>query len=303
VGTIGVPDEFPLSELLVECMTRYPLPERDAWIADLPRIVATLAERWELRVGPPFQPGGFCAWVAPARDARGRDLVLKVSYAYDESLHEPDGLRAWAADPVVRLYDSDRDDRTIAMLLERCVPGTRLRDALPEPEQDVVVAGLLRRLWRAPTDGPFRPLSQMCATWADEFEEKLAAGRSTPVEAGLARAAMHLFRELPATSERNVLLCTDLHAENILAAEREPWLVVDPKPYVGDPTYDVLQHMFNCRARLEADPVGLARRLSDLLGLNDERLLHWMLARFTQESIDEPWLGAVAMRVARVIDG
>ena len=35
------------------------------------------------------------------------------------------------------------------MLLERCEPGTLLR-ALPEPEQDVVLAGLLRRLWRAP---------------------------------------------------------------------------------------------------------------------------------------------------------
>ena len=33
------------------------------------------------------------------------------------------------------------------MLLERCEPGTLLRE-LPEPEQDVVLAGLLRRLWR-----------------------------------------------------------------------------------------------------------------------------------------------------------
>jgi streptomycin 6-kinase len=56
------------------------------------------------------------------------------------------------------------------------------------------------------------------------------------------------------TAERNVMLCTDLDAGNVLAAQREPWLVIDPKPYAGDPTYDVLQHMLNCDRRLAADP-------------------------------------------------
>jgi streptomycin 6-kinase len=43
-----------------------------------------------------------------------------------------------------------------------------------------------------------------------------------------------------------VLLCTDLHAENVLAAEREPWLAIDPKPCIGDPAFDAIQHMLNC---------------------------------------------------------
>jgi streptomycin 6-kinase len=46
-----------------------------------------------------------------------------------------------------------------------------------------------------------------------------------------------------------VLLCTDLHADNILAALRAPWLVIDPKPYAGDPAYDVRQHMRAARIR------------------------------------------------------
>lgn len=54
------------------------------------------------------------------------------------------------------------------MLLERCEPGTVLHQ-LPEPQQDVVIAGLLRSLWREPpTPNPFRPLSMMMACWADE---------------------------------------------------------------------------------------------------------------------------------------
>jgi streptomycin 6-kinase len=55
-----------------------------------------------------------------------------------------------------------------AMLLERCEPGTLLR-TLPEPEQDRVIARLLRRLWRPPVaPHPFRPLSAMLARWSDQ---------------------------------------------------------------------------------------------------------------------------------------
>jgi streptomycin 6-kinase len=137
----------------------------------------------------------------------------------------------------------------------------------------------------------------MCDAWADEFEQKVAA-RGTGLDAGLARDGIALFRRLPATAERSVLLCTDLHADNVLAAEREPWLVIDPKPYVGDPTYDALQHLLNCDERLHADPVGLARRVADLLGLEEERLLLWLFARCVQESPDWPALAEIARRVA-----
>ncbi len=93
-----------------------------------------------------------------------------------------------------------------------------------------------------------------------------------------------------------MLLCTDLHAENVLAAEREPWLVIDPKPYVGDPTYDALQHLLNCEERLRADPRGLVWRMSDLLGLGPERLLLWLFARCVLESAD--WTTELARRIA-----
>ena len=69
--------------------------------------------------------------------------------------------------------------------------------------------------------------------------------RNRRLDPGLARAGIELLRGLPATSQHTVLLCTDLHPENVLAAGREPWLMVDPKPYVGDPTYDPVQHMLN----------------------------------------------------------
>jgi hypothetical protein len=50
----------------------------------------------------------------------------------------------------------------------------------------------------------------------------------------------------PRTATASVLLCTDLHAGNVLAGPRRPWLLIDPKPYIGDPHYDLLQHLLNC---------------------------------------------------------
>ncbi|HZE48765.1 MAG TPA: hypothetical protein VE074_04340, partial [Jatrophihabitantaceae bacterium] len=55
------------------------------------------------------------------------------------------------------------------MLVELCDPGTPLSGAMPEPDQDVVIAGLLRRLWR-PAAELFRPLHEMCDQWATAFE-------------------------------------------------------------------------------------------------------------------------------------
>jgi streptomycin 6-kinase len=273
--------------------------EQQSWMASLPRVVAELAQRWSLTVGEPFQPGGRTAWVAPASAGTGGNLVLKVARRHPEATHEADGLSEWNGDGTVRLYATADLDDTIGLLLERCVPGNSLADR-PEPEQDVVIATLLRRLWREPTPGhPFLPLQEMCDQWADEFERKTEAGRGN-LDPGLAREGIELFRTLPSTAERHVLLCTDLHADNVLAAQREPWLVIDPKPYVGDPTYDALQHMLNCEQRLDDDPCGLARRMADLLDLDSERLLLWLFARCVQESLDWPLHAAVARRLAPV---
>jgi streptomycin 6-kinase len=190
---------------------------------------------------------------------------------------------------------------TSALLLEACEPGTSLSRALPAAEQDAVVAGLLRRLWIDPPAGhPFRTLASMCDWWADEFEEKYAAARSRgpQLDQELARAGIELFRSLPATARHSVLLCTDLHPENVLAAQREPWLVIDPKPYLGDPTYDPLQHMLNFPDRLVADPAGFTRRMAELLDLDTERLRQWAFARCVQESVDQPHLRGVAAALA-----
>jgi streptomycin 6-kinase len=273
-----------------------------AWLTGLPQIVAAFADRWSLRVGEPFQPGGQCSWTAPVTGPAGGSLVLKVAFRFPggEERDEAAGLRVWDGNGAVRLHDAAETEPAYGLLMERCVPGTPLGQALPEPDQDQVVAGLLRQLWAQPhTAYPFRPLAAMCAAWADEFEQEYAAaGPADRIDPGLARAGIALFRALPQAAGRQMLLCTDLHGDNILAALRRPWLVIDPKPYVGDPAYDVLQHMLNCEERLAADPAALALRMADLAGLDGDRVRQWLFARSVQESIGSPLMRYVAERLA-----
>jgi streptomycin 6-kinase len=160
------------------------------------------------------------------------------------------------------------------MLIEYCHgPSLRCR---PEPEQDAVVARLLRRLWRAPlAPHPFRPLTEMIEQW-------IAETNSTPdtrIDPGLVDGGLEVFRAMCRDVTGGVLLATDLHAGNVLGAGREPWLAIDPKPFVGDPAYDATQHLLNCRERLRRDPLGTIRRFADLLEVDSGRVRRWLFAR------------------------
>ena len=270
-------------------------PERAAWLAQLPDVIRALERRWSLTVGPPFDEDKVsCAWVAPVVIGDGTPAVLKFGMPHMEGEHEIEALRFWNGDASVRLLDAD--DALGAMLLERCEPGTALR-TLPEAEQDVTIARLLRRLWRSPAAShPFRPLSTMTAHWS---AETLAQVERWP-DRGLVAEGLRLFKELPQSARADVLLVTDLHADNVLRAQREPWLVIDPKPFVGDPAYDATQHLLNCTARLRSDPHGIIRRVSDLLGVDDERVRLWTFARAAAGPRDD-WSDDGLLQLARMI--
>ncbi len=262
------------------------------WLARLPGLVDALSGRWRLTLEAPFETGASCAWVAPAVGADGSAAVLKLALPHMEAADEIAGLEFWAGDPAVRLLEADHTLH--AMLLERCRPGGNLR-ALPETEQDVVIARLLRRLWRPPPPGSsFRPLATMAAHWA-------AGSRAAAVrwpDPGLHQAGLELMETLPGSAADEVLLATDLHAGNVLAAEREPWLVIDPKPFLGDPAYDATQHLLNCMNRLKAAPLPTLGRFAALLGVDAERVRLWLFARLAIEVRDDP---ADAFSIARAI--
>jgi len=269
-------------------------PERRAWLERLPEAVRELQNRWSLSLGVPFEGDEIsCSWVASAVRRDGSPAVLKLGMPHMEAADEIEALRFWDGEPSVRLLESDSGLN--AMLLERCEPGTTLRER-PEPEQDEILAGLFRRLWRRPAaPHSFRPLSAMTRHWT---EETMAAASRWP-DARLVEEGLRLFDELSRASPDDALLATDLHAGNVLRALREPWLVIDPKPFVGDRAYDATQHLRNCRERMLAAPQETIRRFADLLEVDAERVRLWMLARSAGEPRDV-WNGG-SMALARAL--
>jgi streptomycin 6-kinase len=202
-------------------------------------------------------------------------VVLKVCFPDRESEHEAEALVRWHGHGAVRLLAYDRDSR--ALLLERCLPGTPLSELEPERALDVL-AGLLPRLW-VPAGAPFRPLADEAAHWTGSLQANWErAGR--PFERALLQAGLAAIRELAPTQGEPVLLHQDLHAGNVLGAEREPWLVIDPKPLAGEREFALAPIVRG--AELGGSPRDVLRRLDRLsaeLGLDRERARGWALAQ------------------------
>lgn len=243
--------------------------EGRAWLDRLPRLLEECSEQWSLELEQPF-PYAFASLAVPAGEA-----VLKIQFPGRESEHEADALALWGGDGAVRLLARDRERH--ALLLERCRPGTPLAE-LPAEEALDVAAALLPRLWR-PAGEPFRSLADEAAAWAEELERRWASG-GRPFEPALLEAALEALRELPATQGEQVLLHQDLHAGNVLSAEREPWLAIDPKPLVGEREFGLAPLV---RGReLGHDRVSVVHRLDRLsseLGLDRERARGWAIAQ------------------------
>ena len=249
-----------------------------AWLDELPRAITDLKQRWSLTLSLPFEEEASCSWVAPCVRRDGTPAVLKVGLPHMEAENEIDGLLFWDGDPTVLVLEADLELN--AMLLERCEPGTTLRGQ-PEDEQDQVIASLLKRLWRGlPETHPFRALSEMIAAWTKETLEKV----DRLPDVGLAMEGLHIFEALLNDAPCDVLLATDLHAGNVLQAQREPWLVIDPKPFYGDPAYDATQHLLNCKERLRSKPITTISRFADLLDVDPERVRLWTFARLASTS-------------------
>jgi streptomycin 6-kinase len=213
--------------------------------------------------------------VAPAVTAEGEQVVLKVQDPHRESEHEAEALRLWDGAGAVRLLDHEPDEH--ALLLERCVPGTPLSAAGADTALDVLVE-LLPRLWK-PAGAPFGTLAAEAAWWADSLEqswERLAR----PFERKLLDAALEALQELPRTQGPPVLLHQDLHGDNVLAAQREPWLAIDPKPLAGEREFGIAPIVRSRElGHSRADVLARFDRLVSELSLDRDRARGWTIGQ------------------------
>jgi len=244
-----------------------------AWLADLPTIVAGLAREWNLQVGAPFE-GSNVSYVAPAM--RGAEhVVLKVQWPDDESAHEADALNVWNGAGAVRLLDHNVERH--ALLIERCLPGSYLAAATDVDVLSVLI-DLLPRLWKV-VGPPFRSLTEEASGWAATLDaDWAAAGR--PCERRLVDATAEFLHQLAKSQGEQVLVHQDLHGDNVLAAQREPWLVIDPKPLAGEREFSLAPVIRSAElGHSQQDVVYRLDRLSSELQLDRDRVRCWTIAQ------------------------
>jgi streptomycin 6-kinase len=270
-------------------------PAWAAFVDRLPRLVHELTEEWGLAVdGEPTH--GHGSLVVPVR----RDAVpavLKLAYPDDEGEHEALGLQRWGGGGAVRLLSAD--PHRSALLLER-LHRTDL-DSLPVLDACEVVAGLYGRL-DVPAPPQLRPVTAYLDRWTPQLR---ALPRGAPIPRRLVDQALALVADLfsqgaPVASGTAgaVLLHGDLHYQNVLAADREPWLVIDPKPMAGDRHYEPAPMLWNRWDEAVATGdlrFALRRRfhtIVDAAGLDEELARDWVVVRMVYNMLweleDEP---------------
>jgi len=257
----------------------------EAWLERVPELVRGCGERWDLRLGELY-PAGAAGYAARVELADGTGAVLKLSYPHRESEHEAAALELHAGAGAVRLLASDPERQ--AMLLERCEPGTPVWEIGGEAALDVIV-GLLPRLWK-PAGEPFRSLAEEAAWWLEDLpREWEVAGR--PFERSLLDAGLDALRELSASQGEQVLVNQDLHGENVLAAQREPWLVIDPKPLLGEREFGLAPVVRSFElGDARRDVLYRLDRLSSELGLDRERARGWTIGQTLAWAVDSKYL-------------
>jgi streptomycin 6-kinase len=255
--------------------------EGRSWIDSLPRLVEECAQAWSLRIGTPY-PSSHVALVLPVEREDEMPAVLKIQFPDRECEHEAAALRTWQGDGAVHLLAHDAARH--ALLVERCTPGTHLRELSAEEALSMLV-DLLPRLWK-PTREPVGTLAQEAARWQWSLLRSWERA-AHPFARELLDAALEALETLPGSQGQPVLLHQDLHADNVLRAEREPWLAIDPKPLVGEREFGVAPIVRSFELG-HGEAAGLQRldHLCRAFGLDRERARRWTLAQTLAWSFD-----------------
>ncbi len=274
-NTVDVPQELRKNALC------YFGAQGEAWLRSLPEILAYVSDRWNLQIEPHFD-GLSINYVAPATGAAGREVVVKLGVPCASFAREIAALGAFAGSGIVRLVDAE-PERGV-MLLERLRPGELISKSPCDDTATREVALLMTRLWcKPPETSPFAAMRDwFSALFA--LRETFANGAG-PFSPRLWDAACACSQELLDSMAPGVLLHGDLHHFNVVSAQREPWLIIDPKGLVGEPAYEVAAWLCNPPVGTELrDLRRIFRRrvaiFEEVLGLPRARMARWGVAHY-----------------------
>ncbi|MGP3637770.1 aminoglycoside phosphotransferase family protein [Streptomyces sp. 24-1644] len=260
--------------------------EGRAWMAGLPALAAEFLERWELeRDGT--AGAGEASLVLPVLRPDGTPAVLRLQMPRQETTAALIGLRTWNGKGMVRLLD--HDPVSSSMLLER-LDGARTLASINDDDVALsILAELHARLVAVPAPRGLRSLGDIASEMLEQVPQAITK-LADPADRQLLRSWASAVAEL-ASEPGDRMLHWDLHYDNVLAGQREPWIAIDPEPLAGDPGFDLWPALDSRWDDVVAkgDTLRIVQRrfdlLTDVLGLDRARATGWTLGRLLQNSL------------------
>jgi streptomycin 6-kinase len=289
--SLNLPDSFKLTVIGA-------FADGEKWLESLPGLITECERRWHITAGPAFLLS--FNYAAPAITEDGNEVVLKLGVPNPELSAEIEALRCYAGGAAVRLLDFDKERGFL--LLERLSPGKTLSSLEDDEQATRIAAQIMSALWQPlllPHSFP------TVATWFKGLQRlrQRFDGGTGPFPANLVALAEGLSEEFLSSSQSSVLLHGDLHHFNILSAQRQPWIAIDPKGVAGEPAYEVGALLRNPSDRFCTDIQIQRRRVALLveeLGFDKERIVGWGIAQavlsgwWSYEDCGEGWESAFA---------
>ena len=256
------------------------------WLGNLPQILQEIEKNWSVKAQKPYKNLSY-HYVAPCICADKREAVLKIGFPEDDSVvfREAEMLEIYRGKGAIKILD--KDERLFALLLEKAAPGENLVGVCQKDDERAIeiAIGVMKNIWRkAPAQNTFPSVEN----WMKGLEIAI----KTNIEFELFKKARDYFIELNFKTEQKILLHGDLHHENILSAEREPFLAIDPKGLIGDAGYEIsvflnnqarwLSNDANRRKKLERN----VRQFGEAFQIEPRDLKKWA---FTQAVLSAWW--------------
>ena len=246
----------------------------DAWLRELPALVAGLERDWSIVVGRTLE-GGSEAFVAEATMDGGTAAVLKVLVprSDDVARHEIDALRLAEGDGWARLYRAD--EARGAMLIER-LGRTLFELELPIEQRLAIMCDTASRAWRPAQDYGF-PTGAEKGRWLIDFIQRTWEETARPCsERAVAYAIDCAERRIAAHDDgRAVLVHGDVHQWNTLEAG-EGYKLIDPDGLLAEPEYDLGVLLRNDPVEfMQENPMSRAQWLAERSGLDPTAISEW----------------------------
>lgn len=273
LGSAAVTEPQRPTELVIPALVRQRAEAHGTlgrrWLAELPDVVAGLAQQWRLDLGNAYD-GGTTSFVIAATDEIGRPCALKVAMALGDSdraavrhsltAHELADGRGCA-----RLYA--HDESTSAMLLEGL--GRNLAELdMPLPVMLRTIADTLQQYWRPVPDDCDLPSAVDRTAWLGSEITAMWDSLGRPCSRAVVDRALDYcaLRAAAFDPQHAVLVHGDAHGWNTLDAGAGTYKFIDPEGVQSEPAHDLGVPMREYNGPLlRGDTSRLVRERAELL--------------------------------------